>query len=94
MASAAGCSCPVHIDDDRLRRTGGPKPEYKHPPSRKSRAAAESLVRYGGGLRAELITVLEQKLPGISWSAKEQAYLTKLKDGTCILGTETMLSSF
>ena len=68
------------------------KPSSAPPVTQDPAPLAESLTKYGG-LRAELIAALEQKLPGISWSVKEPAYLTKLKDGTCVLGIETMVSS-
>ena len=70
----------------------GPKPSSAPPVTQAPAPLAESLTKYGG-LRAELIAALEQKLPGISWTLKEPAYLTKLKDGTCVLGTGTMVSS-
>ncbi|MGF9649501.1 hypothetical protein AAIH32_16130 [Pseudarthrobacter oxydans] len=52
----------------------------------------ESFTKYGA-LRTELIAALEQKMPDISWTVKQPAYLSKLDDGTCILGTETTVSS-
>lgn len=68
------------------------KPSSAPPVTQTPAPLAESLTKYGG-LRAELITALEQKMPGISWTVKEPAYLTKLKDGSCVLGVETMASS-
>ncbi|MGF9646963.1 hypothetical protein AAIH32_03260 [Pseudarthrobacter oxydans] len=51
----------------------------------------ESFTKYGA-LRTELIAALEQEIPDISWTVKQPAYLSKLDDGRCILGTETMVS--
>ena len=79
----AGCTGP---------ETPSPKTSSAPPVMQAPAPLAESLTKYQG-LRAELITALEQKLPGISWTVNEPAYLTKLKDGSCILGTETMVSS-
>jgi hypothetical protein len=52
----------------------------------------ESFTKYEA-LRTELIAALEQEMPSIGWTVKQPVYLTRLDDGRCILGTETIVSS-
>jgi hypothetical protein len=53
---------------------------------------AESFPKYDA-LRADLIAVLEAKMPAISWTVDKPATLAKLKDGRCMLYPQTMKSS-
>lgn len=53
---------------------------------------AESFAKYDA-VRAELIAVLEAKMPGISWSVDKPATLVRSEDGGCILNPQTMKSN-
>lgn len=53
---------------------------------------AASFTKYDA-LRGDLVTALEEKLPGITWKVDQEARLAKSNDGRCILQAASMKSS-